>query len=191
MLEGIKQDAVWLIRMVENLLSVTKLENGRVKLNKTPTVVDELVDSVLVKFKKRFPEVNLVVSMPEEIVVVPMDALLISQVLVNLLENSVIHAEGYTKIQLRVKKENSKAVFEIEDDGCGISKEKLQNIFDGYFESKEVVADSKKKNAGIGLSVCAAIIKAHDGEICAENMSKGVIFRFILNAEEDEDISEQ
>lgn len=185
MLEGIKQDSDWLVRMVENLLSVTRIDSGRVKIIKTPTVLDELVDSVLVKFKKRYQNQPISVSLPEEIVVVPMDALLMEQVLVNLLENCVMHAKGFTKIQLRVVKKSSKAVFEIEDDGCGIPREKMSRLFDGYYESEDEVADSKKKNAGIGLSVCATIVKAHGGVITAENTSQGALFRVILDIEEN------
>ena len=186
MLEGIKEDSVWLVRMVENLLSVTRIDSGKVKIIKTPTVLDELVDSVLLKFKKRYPSQNVSVTMPNDIVIIPMDALLIEQVIVNLLENSVMHAEGFTKLELRVINKNSKAIFEIEDDGCGIPQEKMPNLFEGYFESKDKIVDSKKKNAGIGLSVCATIIKAHGGEITAENTKNGVVFRFTLDTEETE-----
>jgi len=185
MLEGIKQDSDWLVRMVENLLSITRIDSGRVKIIKTPIVLDELIGAVLLKFKKRYKSQAVSVSLPEEIVVIPMDAILIEQVLVNLLENAVIHAQGFTKIELRVRIENSKAVFEIEDDGCGIPEEKLLKLFDGYLESEEKVADGKKKNAGIGLSVCATIIKAHGGTITAENTPNGAIFRFALDTEKN------
>lgn len=184
-LEGIRQDSVWLVRMVENLLSVTKIDSGRVKIIKTPMVVDELIDSVILKFKKRYPDQNISVSMPDDILIVPMDALLIEQVIVNLLENCVMHAKDFTKIQLRVTESDSKAIFEIEDDGCGIPEEKMPKLFEGYYESKDEIADSKKKNAGIGLSVCATIIKAHGGTITAENSSKGALLRFILDIEDN------
>ncbi len=186
MLNGIKQDSDWLVRMVENLLSVTKIDSGKVQIIKTPTVLDELIDSVLVKFHKRYPNQKITVTMPDEIIIVPMDALLIEQVIVNLLENSVMHATGFTKIQLRIAANGNYAFFEIEDDGCGIPSELLPKIFDGYYGSKnDEPADSKKKNAGIGLSVCATIIKAHGGEISAENTENGALFRFILDIEEN------
>lgn len=185
MLESIKEDSVWLVRMVENLLSVTRIDSGKVKIIKTPTVLDELIDSVLLKFKKRYPCQSVSVLLPDEIVVVPMDALLIEQVIVNLLENSVMHAIGFTKLELRVFLEDFKAVFEIEDDGCGIQPEKITKLFEGYYDAKDGIADSKKKNAGIGLSVCATIIKAHGGEITAENTPQGgALFRFMLDTEE-------
>lgn len=185
MLAGIKEDADWLVRMVENLLSVTKIDSGRVKIIKTPTVLDELVDAILLKFKKRYPQQQITVDIPDEIIVIPMDALLIEQVIINILENAVLHAKNLKKIDFRVYVQNSNAVFEIRDDGCGIPTEKLPKLFDGYYGSKEDdMPDSKKKNAGIGLSVCATIIRAHGGEITAKNTPNGALFRFVLGTEE-------
>lgn len=180
MLEGIKQDSDWLVRMVENLLSVTRIDSGNVKIQKTPIAIDELIDSLLLKFKKRYPDQKVEVNLPDEIIIVPMDAILIEQVLMNLLENSVLHAEGFDKLELRVFKNGSGTVFETEDNGKGIPEDKMQRLFDGYYGHGESLADSKKKNAGIGLAVCSAIIKAHGGEITAENTGHGVRFRFIL-----------
>lgn len=184
MLEGIKEDSDWLVRMVENLLSVTRIDSGKVKIIKTPTVIDELIDAVLVKFKKRYPAQTVTVSLPDEIIAVPMDAILIEQVITNLLENTVIHAKDFSKLELRVFLNGQKAVFEIEDDGCGIPSEKIAKLFEGQYEPKNGLADAQKKNAGIGLSVCATIIKAHNGEITAENLQKGALFRFTLDTEE-------
>lgn len=188
MLEGIKEDADWLVRMVENLLSVTKIDSGRVKIIKTPMVLDELIDAVLVKFKKRYPQQSVEISIPEEIVIIAVDAILIEQVIINLLENAVMHAGDLTKLVLRVYVEGKTAYFEVEDDGCGIPSEKLPKLFEGYQgEQSNEPADSKKKNAGIGLSVCATIIHAHGGEITAENTQNGALFRFNLETEENKD----
>lgn len=188
MLTGIKEDSDWLVRIVENLLSVTRIDSGKVKILKTPTVIDELIDSVLVKFKKRYPRQHVFVSLPDEILVVPMDALLIEQVLVNLLENAVMHADGFDRLSLSVFPEGTRAVFIVEDNGCGIPEEKLPELFERYFEPDETVADSKKRNAGIGLAVCATIIRAHGGEIRAQNRPDGgAVFRFELNTEENQD----
>lgn len=93
---GIKEDSEWLVRMVENLLSITRLDSGHVKIIKTPTILDELIDSVIVKFKKRYPAQKVALELPEEVVMIPMDAILIEQVIVNLLENAVQHAVGMT-----------------------------------------------------------------------------------------------
>lgn len=184
LLEGIKEDAQWLVRMVENLLSITKIDSGQVKITKTPVVLEELIDSVILKFKKRYPHQEIILKLPEQVVIIPMDAILIEQVLINLLENAVQHAKGMTKLSLKVWEEETQAVFEIKDNGCGILKKQLDSLFVGGELTEYEAADSHKKNAGIGLSVCATIIKAHGGTIEAANRkSKGAVFRFTLDTE--------
>ena len=184
LVNGMREDAQWMVGMVENLLSVTRMENGNVKLHKTPVVLEELIDSVLLRFKKRYPRQEVVVEIPEEFISIPMDTVLITQVLVNMLENAVQHATGMTELILRVFTEQDKAVFEILDDGCGISKHQMEHIFTGYFENKELPADNQR-NMGIGLSVCASVVNAHGGRIEVENRRpKGCIFRFALQMEE-------
>lgn len=187
MLNGIKEDSEWLTRMVENLLSVTRLDGGNVKLLKSSTVLEELLDSVMNKFKTRFPSVKVNISIPDEFVAIPMDAILIEQVILNLLENAVNHAKGMTAIDLNVYTTDEKAVFEVADDGCGIPDDRLQTVFTDYWSSSDTPADTKL-NSGIGLSVCASIIKAHSGEIYAENRKGGgALFRFTLDCGEDYD----
>ncbi len=185
---GVKEDAQWLMGMVENLLSVTKIDSGGVKLIKTPTVLEELMDSVLIRFRKRYPHQKIEMDIPEDFISIPMDAVLIEQVIVNMLENAVQHANGMTELILKVFVVGDKAIFEIIDDGCGISKERMGDIFTGYFEKKDAPADNQKSSMGIGLSVCASIIKAHQGNISVENRkSGGCIFRFVLNMDENEE----
>ena len=180
------EDAQWLNRMVENLLSVTRIDSEKVSVKKTPTVLEELIDAVLVKFKKTHPGVNIHVELPDDFIVIPMDSMLIRQVLTNLLENAVLHAEGMTKLTLRVFTLGNRAVFEVADNGCGIPKERLRTLFTGMLPS-ESEADSGKHGMGIGLSVCAAIIKAHGGEIKAESKpGEGTTIRFWLETEEIE-----
>ncbi len=186
LVNGIKEDAQWLMGMVENLLSVTKIDPVGIKLIKTATVLEELIDSVLVRFRKRYPKQKIEVDIPDDFVIIPMDAVLIEQVLVNMLENAVQHAEGMTELQLKVFVMGDKAIFEIIDDGCGISKDRMTDIFTGYFEKKDAPADNQKSSMGIGLSVCASIIKAHEGDISVENRKTGgCIFRFALKMEEE------
>ncbi len=181
---GIKEDSEWLVRMVENLLSVTKIDSGQVKILKTPTVLEELIDSVMLKFKKRYPTQRVKIELPDDMVIIPMDAILIEQVLINILENAVQHAKGMTTLILRVSTLGNRAIFEIRDNGCGINPKYLETLFTGYYTSENDVADSQKKNAGIGLSVCSSIIKAHGGAINAENIKTGgAVFRFELDTE--------
>lgn len=187
LLKGIKEDSLWLCRMVENLLSVTKLD-GDVAIIKTDTALDELIDSVLIKFKKRYTKQEVVVDIPEELMVIPMDAILIEQVIINILENAVVHAKGMDELVLRVTRVANKAIFEIRDNGCGIPKERFDDIFTGCYSNYNVPADGNKCNAGIGLSVCASIIKAHGGEIHAQNLKTGgAMFEFTLYMEENDE----
>lgn len=187
MLSGIKEDSQWLSRMVENLLSITRLDGANVEIIKTETVLDELIDSVLIKFAKRYPNQKVNVQIPEDFVVIPMDALLIEQVAINILENAVQHAEGMTELSLRVFTISNKAIFEIKDNGCGIAEAKMNDIFTGCYCADASPSDGRKNNAGIGLSVCASIIKAHGGDIRAENLRDGgCVFRFTLDTEDSE-----
>ena len=157
MLLGIQQDAGWLCRMVENLLSITRLDGSHVQIIKVPTVLDELIDSVLVKFNKHYAEYEVSV----------------------------------TQIWLRVFTIRNQAIFEIRDNGCGIAPEKMKNLFNGNYMSEEETTDRQKGNAGIGLSVCATIVRAHGGDITAENSKGGgAIFRFNLDLGEDDEHEE-
>lgn len=117
-----------------------------------------------------------------------MDSILIEQVLLNLLENAVFHAKGMTELSLSVSLVENQAVFEVADNGCGIPGDALQKIFTGNYEKTAAPVDGTRSNMGIGLSVCAAIIKAHGSEIFAENRkSGGAVFRFALERGGDDD----
>lgn len=186
LLSEVQSDSEWLIHMVENLLSVTRIDGETVPLSKSPTVLEELIDTVLMKFHKRYPEQEVAVSIPDDFISIPMDALLIEQVLSNLLENAVYHATGMTELSLDVRTEGNKAIFEVADNGCGLPSEKLTDLFTGYLEHLASPADGRRNNMGIGLSVCSAIIRAHGGEISAENRkSGGAAFRFSLEMEDN------
>lgn len=184
LLGEMQQDSEWLIRMVENLLSITRIGSNNVQLAKRPTVLEELIDTVLVKFRKRCPKQTVQVEIPEDFISIPMDAMLIEQVLINLLENAVYHAVGMTKLSLSVTIENKKALFCISDNGCGVPTDRLDKIFTGYLDRASIPVDGNRSNMGIGLSVCAAIIKAHGGEIQAKNNEAGgASFSFALELE--------
>ena len=188
LLLGIKEDSQWLIRMVENLLSVTKIDNSNLQLNKRSTVLEELVDAALSKFAKRYPAQQVQVHLPEEFVTVAVDAILVQQVLVNLLENAVQHAVGMKNLQFCVQLQSDEVVFCVIDDGCGVEKEKLKTLFSGTVIPTQSTADRTKHSMGIGLSVCATIIKAHGGRIWAENRPEGgMCFAFTLKQEESGD----
>lgn len=180
LLGEIQEDSEWLIRMVENLLSVTRIDGAKVEVVKTPTVLDELIDSVLMKFSKKHPSQKVITQIPDEFVDIPMDSLLIEQVLLNLLENAVFHAKGMTKLMLSVSLAGDKAVFEVADNGCGIPEDALQKIFTGSYEKIAAPVDGTRSNMGIGLSVCAAIVKAHGSDITAKTKVAAVRYLALL-----------
>ena len=185
MLKGIQEDAQWLVQMVENLLSITRIDSSNVQIATNPTALDELLDAVIVKFRKRYPDQRLLLELPSDLVIISMDAMLIQQVLVNILENAMQHGKGLTKLILRVTTEEGWASFEVQDDGCGIAPERFPHIFTGLYDDAQRPADHAKRNAGIGLSVCATIIRAHGGTITAQNLpGGGALFRFTLKTEE-------
>lgn len=184
MLRSIQEDAQWLTRMVENLLSVTRIDNATMKISKEPVILDELIDSAVAKFSARYPAQPVKLQLPETLVIIPMDSILIEQVLLNLLENAVFHAKGMVCLSLRVFTLGEQAVFEIIDDGSGIEENRLKNLFSGFYERQQDQAGEDKRFDGIGLSVCATIIKAHGGTITAENRKDGgTLFRFTLRKE--------
>lgn len=188
LLGEMQEDAMWLIRMVENLLSVTRIDGSNVRVTKVPTVLEELIDTVLVKFHKRCPKQQVIVEIPDEFVSIPMDPMLIGQVLLNMLENAVDHAEGMTELKLCVETEGDMAKFSICDNGCGIPEDRMDKLFTGYLNWEDSPADGSRNNMGIGLSACSAIVKAHGSEIYAENNETGgALFYFSLRMEmEDE-----
>ena len=188
LLSEIHEDSQWLIRMVENLLSVTRIDDSVAQVTKTSTVLEELIDAVLVKFHKHYPNQEIQVDIPEDFISIPMDAMLIEQVLINILENAIIHAKGMTELKLSVRVEENYAIFEVADNGCGIPEERVTKLFTGYLERDNTPTDGTRNNMGIGLSVCSTIIKAHGGEVFARNREEGgAVFGFSLAMEvEDE-----
>ena len=188
LLKDIQADSQWLNRMVENLLSVTRVDADSVRLSKHSTVLEELIDALLVKFHKHYPAQSVQVTIPEIFVSIPMDPMLIEQVLMNLLENAVFHAHGMRNLWLRVELENQYAVFFVEDDGCGIPAGRMDHLFTGILDS-ETPVDSTRSNMGIGLSVCRTIIKAHGSELKATNRpGGGASFSFALEMEDFENV---
>ena len=184
LLKDIQSDAQWLNRMVENLLSVTRVDADKVRLATHGVVLEELIDALLVKFHKHYPLQQVQVRIPEEFISIPMDPVLIEQVLMNLLENAVFHAKGMQNLWISVELRENKAVFSVEDDGCGISEDRMGQLFSGLPDSQRKM-DSGRSNMGIGLSVCKTIIKAHGGELTAANRPQGgAVFTFALQMEE-------
>ena len=179
-LEDAREEAQWLIRLVENLLSITRMGDPSSQLSKQEEAAEEILGEAARKFRKRFPHIRVAVSVPDELLLVPMDAILIEQVLGNLLENAAIHGETTSQINLSVHREGQDAVFSVRDNGCGIPPKELPRLFDGTLGHSETPSGDGKRNMGLGLSVCMAIVRAHGGTMQAKNPSSGAEFTFRL-----------
>ena len=184
LLRSTNEDAQWLIRIVENLLSITRISSEEAKVKKEPEPAEEVIESAVAKTHKHYPEVDIRVHLPDELMMVPMDPLLMEQVLVNLMENAVIHGETH-HIDVTLSSEGNCAVFTVADDGRGIPQHRL---FDGSARSDR--SSDGKRSMGIGLSVCRTIVLAHGGVIRGDNRQEGgAVFTVTLpmKGENDED----
>lgn len=176
-----REEAQGLVRMVENLLSVTRMNGEDAHIDKIPEAVEEVVSESVRKFQKRFAAAEVSVKVPSQLLLVPMDAMLIEQVLINLLENAVLHGGKNNSISLKVTGLPEQAVFEVADCGQGISAEAMAHLFDGYRTGKQLSEPDNRRNMGIGLSVCQSIIMLHGGKLTACNKPEGgACFRFTL-----------
>ena len=185
MLAEISDDAQWLIRMVENLLSITRV-GGAADVRKTPEAAEEVISEAVRKYRARFDAPAASISLPDELVMVPMDAILIRQVLSNLLENAAFHAEGAKNVRVTLRVEGDMAAFEVCDDGASIPEARLKTLFDPSAARPGDSAHSRN-NMGIGLSVCRTIVMAHGGALSARNRDGGgACFRFTLPMKEEE-----
>lgn len=174
----INEDANWLLNMVENLLSITRIQGDRQKVAKEPELVEEVVAEAIDRLEKRLPEASVNVSAPDEILMIPMDFLLIEQVLINLLENALIHSESAKPVELVITDDESAVTFHIIDYGKGIPEAALPDIFNGQYDS--FPPSDTRRGRGIGLSICRTIIQAHSGTITAHNHESGAEFAFSL-----------
>lgn len=185
-LSHIYDDAGWLLNMVENLLSVTRIQGADAHVKKSLEVVEEVVSESVARLKKRLPKAQqsqIEVQLPDDFIMIPMDAVLIEQVIMNLLENAIVHSQSSRPIRLLVTREPEQVVFKIIDFGIGIPEDLMHTIFDGIPSSESRSVDSRK-GMGIGLSICKTIILAHNGDISAKNHAQGAVFTFTLPAEQ-------
>ena len=188
LLEDVRDDAQWLIRVVENLLSITRIGSDQASIAKSPEAAEEVLGEAARKFRRRFPQVSVSVTAPESLLMVPMDPILIAQVLSNLLENAMLHGGTTTAISLSVQKEGDFARFSVRDNGRGIPESALPTLFDGTMKHSETPTSDGKRNMGLGLSVCLAIVRAHGGAMEARNLETGAEFSFRLPLNKEESL---
>ena len=184
LLRSTNEDAQWLIRIVENLLSITRISSEEARVKKLPEPAEEVIGSAVAKTQKHSPDVEVHVSVPHELMMVPMDPLLIEQVLTNLLENAALHGETTTHIDISLERIHREACFTVADNGVGLPPELQARIFNGYFCPPE--QGDKRRNMGIGLSACQAVVRAHQGQIAARSSKQGgAVFQVYLPMKEE------
>jgi len=188
LLKSICDDADWLIQIVENLLSVTRFDEGRLALNMKNEVIEEIVSESIEHIEKHLHNHMLVTDIKQSSALVPMDGKLIEQVLVNLIDNAIKHTPEGTTIQVNSWCDENNATFEIRDDGPGIDEKDLPHLFDRFLTQMEGHADTQR-GVGLGLSISKTIIAAHGGEIVVFNASPhGAVFRFTLPLSESKEV---
>lgn len=182
----IYDDSMWLINLVENLLSVTRIEEGRMNLKLSTELMDEVITESLRHISRKSVEHHITVQSGDDFVLAKMDAKLIVQVVINIVDNAIKYTPAGSSITITTKQENGLVTVSIADDGPGISDEVKPRVFDMFFSGANKVADSRR-SLGLGLSLCKSIITAHGGTITVtDNSPQGTIFTFTLPAGEVE-----
>lgn len=192
LVSDINTDAMWLLRMVENVLSVTRIDNeAATKLHKSTEPIEEVVSQAVQKTKKHFPACKLQVKVPDEFIMAYMDSTLIEQVVINLIENAIRHSESTEPIEVSVEVSDDNHVqFSVRDHGKGIAAEELPILFEGFSIRNNEKNDSSR-GLGIGLSICKSIILAHGGTISGTNAPDGgALFTFNIPMEKLSDSEE-
>ena len=175
----IYDDSEWLIGVVENLLSITRLNDGRLKFKFTDQLLDEVIAESLRHISRKHDDYKIVTDC-EELVLARMDVRLIMQVLVNLVDNAIKYTPPGSVIFIRGTKTDGKAQISVEDNGPGIPEEMKTHIFEMFYTGKTTVADSQR-SLGLGLALCHSIIEAHEGTlVLTDHNPHGCNFTFTL-----------
>ena len=180
----IYDDSMWLINLVENLLSVSRLEENHLNLHFSSELVSDVIDEALKHINRKSVEYHITVTHADEFLLAKMDPKLIVQVLINLVDNAIKYTPVGSTIAITTKAENGMAVLSVADNGAGIADEMKPRIFDMFYSGAQRIADSRR-SLGLGLSLCKSIVTAHGGTIrVADNHPHGTIFTFTLPMEE-------
>lgn len=187
MLFDISTEAEWLNSMVENLLNMTRIQEGKLEIHKKKEVVDDLISGAVTLVSKRLGNHTLKTVTPPEIELLSVDARLFTQVLVNLIDNGIRHSGENTVITVSAGAKGNRMVFTVSDNGTGIPEDKMDHIFDSFFTAAYREGD-RQRGAGLGLAICKAIIEAHGGRILIDQgVKKGAAFRIEMPMEETDD----
>ena len=172
LLEDMEKDATSLIRMVENLLNMTRIQDGRLVIRKKQEVLDDLISDAVSRAVKKGSTHKVVLTPDSGILLVPVDGQLITQVFVNLLDNAVKYTPGGTTITVRtvLSEDDGSAVITVADNGPGISAGGIDHIFENYANRTN---SDRGRGLGLGLPICRTIMEAHGGTISVHNAPEG------------------
>lgn len=177
-------DSMWLINLVENLLSVTRIEDGRMNLNPTAELMEEIIDEALRHVTRHSGDHIIKVHSSDKYMLVHADAKLIVQVLVNLIDNAIKYTPAGSRIDITVHQSDDVVHISVADNGPGIADDAKEHVFEMFYTGHTHIADSRR-SLGLGLCLCKSIINAHGGYISVrDNQPHGAIFTFTLPAEE-------
>lgn len=176
---GIYEEANWLYLLVENILSLTKVEEGKLVIHKQLEAVEEVIGSAVYHVTKNNQR-KIEVHVPDDVLMVPMDAKLIQQVIINLLDNAMKHTPKDKSIYVDAYEKDQEAYIVVEDYGKVFENQNPKEIFEMFYTNNGSNSSDGSKGVGLGLTICKAIVEAHSGEIQAENCSEHQGARFIV-----------
>lgn len=184
MYSDIYEDSMWLIDLVENLLSITRIENGNIQINKEVELINEIVLEAMHHISKDSVDHIIQLDLSDDFIFVRIDARLIMQVIINIVNNAIKYTPKGSMIKIKTKKINQSLLLEISDNGQGIPDDQKDKLFEMFYTYNNLNGDSRR-GLGLGLALCKSIIEAHDGNIkIINNSPKGSIFVISLPLEE-------
>ncbi len=180
----IYDDSQWLISLVENMLSITKIEEGKLNFNMSIQLIDDVIEEALRHISRKSSDHIIKMNASDEMLLAKMDAALIVQVIINLIDNAIKYTPNGSEIVIGTKSENGEIAVSIADNGGGITDEQKEKVFEMFYTGNNEIADSRR-GLGLGLALCRSIINAHGGSITlTDNIPHGCIFTFTLPASE-------
>ena len=183
---SIYDDSMWLVNLTENLLSITRIENGTMHLQRNTELVEDVFEEALQHLDRQAKEHEISVELPDDLLMAEMDVRLIVQVIINIVNNAVKYTPPGSHIVLRAEKKEQMAVIRISDDGPGIPDEGKAHLFDMFYTASKGKSDNRR-GLGLGLNLCRSIVMAHGGQISVEdNRPHGSVFTFTLPLKEVE-----
>ena len=182
----IREDSEWLISLVENLLSVSRMGDGKSDIRMSAELVSDVIDEAVRRTEKNASEHKLTVKESDGILLARMDARLIVQVLINLIDNAIKYTPSGSEVEISAVEKDNEIAITVADNGHGIADEIKPRVFDMFYTGTEKIADSRR-SLGLGLALCKSIVNAHGGEITVtDNKPHGAVFTFTLPKEEVE-----